>query len=260
MYEIVAFYLFAAITIFFFAVAVFSKNALYAMSSLAAGMIFIAGFFFLLDVEFLGVVQIVVYTGAIMALYAFGMMFFDTTRDVKENIVYKKIIYSLSIFSAILIFIILIAPFYSQNIVADIPIDTNIDNTKKGEGVGGKEVKGEWEGKLTRFISRLEAKLDDRRYGFMFAPPAAAKTYDWLATQVTKLLGSNGGQGIKIIDFSEVPSDVLPVIAQGFDGVFAGGFESRVHAEDGANDGASSEHLAGDLPGHDWLERCPENN
>lgn len=130
MYEIVAFYLFAALTIFFFAVAVFSKNALYAMSSLAAGMIFIAGFFFLLDAEFLGVVQIVVYTGAIMALYAFGMMFFDTTRDVKENIVYKKIIYSLSIFSAILIFIILIAPFYSQNIVADIPIDTNIDNTK----------------------------------------------------------------------------------------------------------------------------------
>ncbi|MDR0468162.1 MAG: NADH-quinone oxidoreductase subunit J, partial [Campylobacteraceae bacterium] len=95
MYEIVAFYLFAALTISFFAIAVFSKNALYAMSSLAAGMIFIAGFFFLLDAEFLGVVQIVVYTGAVMALYAFGMMFFDTTRDVKENIVYKKIIYSL---------------------------------------------------------------------------------------------------------------------------------------------------------------------
>jgi hypothetical protein len=86
------------------------------------------------------------------------------------------------------------------------------DNTTKGEGKNGAPVKGEWEDKLTRFISRMEAKLEDRRYGFMFEPPAAAKTYNWLATQITKLLGSNGGKGIKIIDFSEVPSDVLPVV------------------------------------------------
>jgi len=87
----------------------------------------------------------------------------------------------------------------------------NTDNTTKGVGKTGP-VKGEWEDKLTRFISRIEAKLEDRRYGFMFTPPAAANTYDWLAAQITKLLGSNGGKGIKIIDFSEVPSDVLPVV------------------------------------------------
>lgn len=87
----------------------------------------------------------------------------------------------------------------------------NTDNTTKGVGKTGP-VKGEWEDKLTRFISRMEAKLEDRRYGFMFAPPAAANTYDWLAAQIAKLLGSNGGKGIKIIDFSEVPSDVLPVV------------------------------------------------
>ena len=87
----------------------------------------------------------------------------------------------------------------------------NTDNTTKGVGKTGP-VKGEWEDKLTRFISRMEAKLEDRRYGFMFTPPAAANTYDWLAAQIAKLLGSNGGKGIKIIDFSEVPSDVLPVV------------------------------------------------
>lgn len=86
------------------------------------------------------------------------------------------------------------------------------DNTTKGVGKAGAPVKGEWEDKLTRFISRLEAKLDDRRYGFMFTPPAKANTYGWLADQITRLLGSNGGKGIKIIDFSEVPSDVLPVV------------------------------------------------
>lgn len=85
------------------------------------------------------------------------------------------------------------------------------DNTTKGIGKTGP-VKGEWEDKLTRFISRLEAKLDDRRYGFMFTPPVKASTYGWLADQIIRLLGSNGGKGIKIIDFSEVPSDVLPVV------------------------------------------------
>lgn len=85
------------------------------------------------------------------------------------------------------------------------------DNTTKGVGKTGP-VKGEWEDKLTRFISRLETKLEDRRYGFMFSPPAQANTYDWLASQTARLLGSNGGKGIKIIDFSEVPADVLPVV------------------------------------------------
>ena len=87
----------------------------------------------------------------------------------------------------------------------------NLDNTTKGVGKTGP-VKGEWEDKLTRFLSRLEAKLDDRRYGFMFAPPPSAMKYDWLATQVLKLLRSGDNKGIKIIDFSEVPSDVLPIV------------------------------------------------
>lgn len=86
-----------------------------------------------------------------------------------------------------------------------------VDNTTKGVGKTGP-VKGEWEDKLTRFISRMEAKLEDRRYGFMFAPPVFANTYGWLAAQIARLLSSKGGKGIKIIDFSEVPSDVLPVV------------------------------------------------
>lgn len=91
------------------------------------------------------------------------------------------------------------------------------DDITKGVGAKGQDVKGEWEGKLTRFISRLEAKLEDRRYGFMFQPPKEALDYTWLATVVGKLLGSNStAPGIKIIDFSEVPSDVLPVVTGTF--------------------------------------------
>lgn len=90
------------------------------------------------------------------------------------------------------------------------------DDTTKGVGKTGP-VKGEWEGKLTRFISRLEAKLEDRRYGFMFKPTDYAKSYEWLADVATKLIGCDAKhRGIKIIDFSEVPSDVLPVVAGTF--------------------------------------------
>ncbi len=92
-----------------------------------------------------------------------------------------------------------------------------VDNTTKGVGKTGP-VKGEWEDRLTRFISRLKAKAEDRRYGFMFKPPEMALNYGWLAEQIVKLLApSKGKNGIKVVDFSEVPSDVLPVVA----GVFA---------------------------------------
>ena len=65
----------------------------------------------------------------------------------------------------------------------------------------------------TRFIARLETKLEDRTYGFMFKPVDDAQLYDWLGKTICKLLGYQTGQmGIKIIDFSEVPSDVLPVV------------------------------------------------
>lgn len=93
---------------------------------------------------------------------------------------------------------------------------TNLRKDDKDKAPNGN--KGEWEGKLTRFISRLEVKLDDRRYGFMFQPPAKTETYAWLAGRIAELLcADDTHRGIKIIDFSEVPADVLPVVT----GVFA---------------------------------------
>lgn len=96
--------------------------------------------------------------------------------------------------------------------ISDLVEKLVVDNTAKGVGAKGGPVKGDWEDKLTRFISRLEAKLDDRRYGFMFSPPIEALSYDWLAKQIVKLLRADTGSGIKIVDFSEVPADVLPVV------------------------------------------------
>ncbi len=124
--EAIAFYLFSVLTIVMFAIVVFSKNALYSMSALAAGMILVSGFFFLLDADFLGVVQVIVYTGAVMALYAFGMMFFDTTKDVKEKFDGKLITNILWIASAILLLIIVTAPFVAHHLNLDAPLNQPI--------------------------------------------------------------------------------------------------------------------------------------
>ena len=47
----------------------------------------------------------------------------------------------------------------------------------------------------------------------MFQPPAYSNEYGWLAEQAWKLLRAEAAKGIKVVDFSEVPSDVLPVVA-----------------------------------------------
>jgi uncharacterized protein len=79
----------------------------------------------------------------------------------------------------------------------------------------GTEKQGDFHGKLPRMISRLENKITDRRLGFMFNSDVDILDFDWLDKFTNAILGSadeNGKGGIKIVDFSEVPSDVLPLI------------------------------------------------
>jgi NADH-quinone oxidoreductase subunit J len=121
MFEAIAFYLFAFLTTMMFFITVTTSQALHALTALAAGMIFISAFFFILGADFLGAIQIIVYTGAVMALYAFGMMFFDTTRDVKEKQGNKFIVVGMATFAAVLIVAIFAAPMVGENIVALYP-------------------------------------------------------------------------------------------------------------------------------------------
>lgn len=79
----------------------------------------------------------------------------------------------------------------------------------------GTEKQGDFFGKLARMISRLENKISDRRLGFMFNGGEDILDFAWLEKFASAALGStheNGKAGIKIINFSEVPSDVLPLI------------------------------------------------
>lgn len=64
---------------------------LYSLSALAGGMVFLSGFYFLLDAEFLGVIQIIVYSGAVLGLYSFAMMFLMLLKNLKNNLKLKKV-------------------------------------------------------------------------------------------------------------------------------------------------------------------------
>ncbi len=115
-------------------------------------------------------------------------------------------------------------PEVLANFTVDSPVPYELGEviSKLGEldtqmvpGATKKDIKGPFNGKLTRFVQRLEAKSADRRLGFLFAAGEDAMEYDWMPALCKTLLGSTGqrGQGgVKIIDFSEVPSDVLPLI------------------------------------------------
>ncbi len=130
MYEVVAFYLFSVLTIGLFLVTVMSKNVLYAMTSLAAGMVLISGFFFILGADFLGVVQLIVYVGAIMALYSFAMMFFDATRDIKEKNTSSALVFVLGGFSALVLVLMFAAPIHSDAIQALYPMHEGVGNAQ----------------------------------------------------------------------------------------------------------------------------------
>ena len=105
-----AFYFFAVLITLLFLVTVMSKNVLYAMTSLAAGMVLISGLFFMLGADFLGAVQLIVYVGAVMALYSFAMMFLDVSRDIKEKNGSSLTVFLLGGAIAVLLVIIFSAP------------------------------------------------------------------------------------------------------------------------------------------------------
>ena len=76
---------------------------------------------------------------------------------------------------------------------------------------------GDFHGKLSRLISRLENRIKDRRLAFMFQVPDDTNRFEWLNNLASTLVGgtldqTDGKGGVKIIDFSEVPSDVLPLV------------------------------------------------
>ena len=85
-------------------------------------------------------------------------------------------------------------------------------NEEMVQGVRGMR-KGDFNGQFSRLLARIATKLNDRRYGFLFQAPNELHAYESFHSIAQQLLAfSDKHKGIKVIDFSEVPSDVLPVM------------------------------------------------
>lgn len=99
-------------------------------------------------------------------------------------------------------------------ITLDSPIPYKLDEERVSGAKSGSDKAGPFNGKLTRFNQRLQNKLDDKRMGFMFHMSAEELSLDWLNNFCTTLMGKDDTtkNRIKVIDFSEVPSDVLPLV------------------------------------------------
>ncbi|MCK9160046.1 MAG: ATP-binding protein [Bacteroidaceae bacterium] len=110
-----------------------------------------------------------------------------------------------------------------NNFTVESPIPYNIsdlleellyqdkDETQPGAKAGTTKA-GPLHDKLTRFIQRLKSKKADKRLNFLFNSDNELLKYDWFLSLINKLMDFGNGKGLKIIDFSEVPSDILPLI------------------------------------------------
>lgn len=109
---------------------------------------------------------------------------------------------------------------YDKIITVDSPVAYNLQplvqtfedlDTQMVPGAkAGSEKQGPFYGKFTRFIQRVKNKLSDKRMGFMFSLSDEELKQDWLDQFCAVLM--DGNSGIKVIDMSEVPSDVLPLV------------------------------------------------
>ncbi|NBB81017.1 MAG: DUF87 domain-containing protein, partial [Verrucomicrobia bacterium] len=105
-------------------------------------------------------------------------------------------------------------PFPLQSILDKL---RHLDTERVPGAKANTDKAGDFNGKLSRLIARFEAKHLDRRLGFLFQPHTECMDMEWLPKLAHMLTASRGDQndkkgGIKIIDFSEVPSDILPLM------------------------------------------------
>lgn len=70
---------------------VFARNPMYSILSLIVTMFSIAGLYVLLNAQFLGIVQIIVYSGAIMVLFLYIIMMLNLNKEDegKKNTILK---------------------------------------------------------------------------------------------------------------------------------------------------------------------------
>ncbi len=128
--DLILFFTVAFIAILSAVYFVFGRNPLYSILSLIVTFFSISGMYILLNAQFLGIVQIIVYAGAIMVLFLYVLMMLNLNpkdESKKQNL--PKFI---GIFTVGILFIGLLGAYkgLSGNTTASASVDSSVGLTK----------------------------------------------------------------------------------------------------------------------------------
>lgn len=109
---------------------VLGKNPLYSILSLIVTFFSIAAMYILLNAQFLGIVQIIVYAGAIMVLFLYVLMMLNL--NAKDESKKQNLPKFIGVFTVCILFIGMLGAYkgLSGNTVADSNVDFTVGLTK----------------------------------------------------------------------------------------------------------------------------------
>jgi len=131
------FYFFSSIAVFSAVMVTVSKNTVYSVLFLILNFVTVSILFIMMGAEFLGMIMLIVYVGAVAVLFLFVVMMINLTEIEKESSLRKGFINNISVGSivGIIIFLEILVALggwkYKDNFLSlsSINIDTQITNT-----------------------------------------------------------------------------------------------------------------------------------
>ena len=101
------FYLFSTIAVFSALMVTISRNTVYSVFSLILVFVTVSVLFIMIGAEFLGMIMLIVYVGAVAVLFLFVVMMLNITEEVTKRVSRKGFINNLSVGTVIGIIIFL---------------------------------------------------------------------------------------------------------------------------------------------------------
>jgi len=130
------FYFFSAIAVFSSVMVVISRNTVYSVFFLILVFVSISVLFIMIGAEFLGMIMLIVYVGAVAVLFLFVVMMLNITEQESKRINRKGFINNLSVGTivGIIIFLELIVVIggwkYKENFISLSEANIVVDNTR----------------------------------------------------------------------------------------------------------------------------------
>jgi NADH-quinone oxidoreductase subunit J len=134
MITALAFYLFAAVTVLAATMVIFARNPVHSVLWLILAFFSAAGLFVLMGAEFLAMILVIVYVGAVAVLFLFVVMMLDVNFEELRKGFISYLPFGLIIGGILLVELIILATAWvsadsAENLVR-APVDPSVTNTR----------------------------------------------------------------------------------------------------------------------------------